>query len=74
MCRKGTWEYGPDLPAPLYEGCAVGTHLGLVVIGEFEDQAGTNSYILKDTVWSALPKSNYEHVNPGCGLGRIGNR
>jgi hypothetical protein len=72
--RAGKWEVGSDLPKPLYEGCAVGTHKGLAVIGEFEEEATTNVFILKDKSWYALPKSQHVHINPGCGLGKINGR
>ena len=40
VCRRDIWTWGPSLPFPLYEGCSVGTHLGLFVIGSFEDHRG----------------------------------
>ena len=61
----GVWTMGPALPFPLFEGCAVNTERGIVVLGDFEGGA-YNSYILEDGVWSPLPLSIYAHTKPAC--------
>ena len=68
-----TWSRGPDLPAPLFEGCSVATESGLVVIGWFET-GDTNTYIYdKSKRWRPLPKSHYSHTSPGCTLATVNN-
>lgn len=63
-----TWSKGVDLPAPLFEGCAVSTPLGLVVIGDFEE-GEPNGYILADNgVWSPLALTHFTHTNPACSM------
>ena len=71
MTRR--WSRGPSLPAPLFEGCAVGTNIGVVVIGDFES-GSYNTYILKGSEWKPLPLSTYAHTNPGCGLVTLNNK
>ena len=70
-----TWHLPPaQLPAPLFEGCAVSTSQGLVVIGDFE--AGLpNAYISQEgeAQWRSLPVSNFAHTNPACSLVTINN-
>ena len=67
------WARDPDLPAQLFEGCAVATPRGLVVIGEFEAGAA-NSYVLgAGGRWAALPLSHYRHTSPACSLATLGN-
>ena len=69
-----SWSLPPSqLPAPLFEGCAVSTHLGIVIIGDFE--AGQpNAYISRGDQWNKLPVSNYAHTNPGCSMVTIRNQ
>ena len=74
-------EYWPDsdswsvsniaLPAPLFEGCAVSTKAGLVVIGDFE--AGQhNGYILvAGQSWQPLPLTLFHHSAPACAAVRL---
>lgn len=71
--ETNSWSVSPvQLPAPLFEGCAVSTTFGIVVIGDFE--AGRpNAYILREGEWNHLPVSNYAHTNPGCSLVTINN-
>ena len=70
-----TWHLPPaQLPAPLFEGCAVSTSRGIVVIGDFE--AGLpNAYISQgsEAQWRPLPVSNYAHTNPACSVVTINN-
>ena len=66
-----TWSRGPDLPAPLFEGCAVATGSGLVVIGWFET-GDTNTYIYdRSKSWRPLSHSHYSHTSPGCTLATV---
>lgn len=62
---KGRWSRGPALPTPLFEGCAVASRLGLLVLGEF-DSGAANLYLLARGVWRAMPASRHPHVRPGC--------
>ena len=71
-----TWDLPPaQLPAPLFEGCAVSTSRGIVLIGDFE--AGLpNAYISQgegEDQWRPLPVSNFAHTNPGCSVVTITN-
>ena len=77
--RTNTWDLPTaQLPAPLFEGCAVSTSQGIVIIGDFE--AGLpNAYISQqgeaegEAQWRPLPVSNYAHTNPGCSVVTITN-
>ena len=71
--RSRTWAEGTRLPAPLFEGCAVETLLGVIVIGDFE-AGNPNAYILDRSKWKPLPLSNYAHTNPGCALVTINRK
>eukprot|EP00092_Neocalanus_flemingeri_P038357 GFUD01041760.1.p1 GENE.GFUD01041760.1~~GFUD01041760.1.p1 ORF type:complete len:360 (+),score=42.18 GFUD01041760.1:83-1081(+) len=63
--RSSIWSLGPRLPFPLFEGCAVNTDRGIVVLGDFEGGAA-NSYILVDGKWIPLPLSIYSQTKPAC--------
>ena len=65
------WSRGPALPAPLFEGCAAATRLGLLVLGEF-DSGDTNLYLLARGVWRGMPASRHPHVRPGCTVTTVG--
>ena len=72
--RTRSWSLHPSLlPAPLFEGCAVTTQRGIVIIGDFE--AGQpNAYISREDQWHRLPVSNYAHTNPACSVVTINNQ
>ena len=78
FCRTDRWSRGPPLPAPLYEGCTVGTHKGLFVVGSFEETDNPRNtmpaYLFKDNKWHQLPLLPFDDPNPGCGLGKINNK
>ena len=61
----GGWSSGVPLPFPLFEGCAVNTDSGIVVLGDFEG-GPFNAYILVDEQWHPLPPSTFYHANPAC--------
>ena len=61
----GGWSSGVPLPFPLFEGCAVNTESGIVVLGDFEGGPFT-AYILVDEEWHPLPPSTFYHANPAC--------
>ena len=61
----GIWSFGVPLPFPLFEGCAVNTDSGIVVLGDFEGGA-FNAYTLVDNMWHPLPRSIYYHTSPAC--------
>ena len=61
----GGWSSGVPLPFPLFEGCAVNTESGIVVLGDFEG-GPFNAYILVDEQWHPLPPSTFYHANLAC--------
>ena len=74
--RRGSWSQGPEMPAPLFEGCAVPVRRqGLLVLGDFE--AGeTNMYLLTGPggEWRAMPESRHYHSRPGCAVASLDGR
>ena len=72
--RKLTWRWGPNLPAALFEGCAVaGKDDDLFVLGYFES-GPTNFYLFdgKSGAWQEMPASPHQHIRPGCTMASLG--
>ena len=53
--RVGKWFEGANLPYDVLNACAVATHQGVIVLGDFGPDAGTNAYLLANgTQWVPL--------------------
>ena len=59
------WASGVPLPYPLFEGCAVNTGAGVVVVGDFEG-GFFNAYILDQGLWQPLSPTLFYHATPAC--------
>ena len=71
--RNMAWRWGPDLPAAIFEGCAVaGKDDGLFVLGYFES-GPTNFYLFdgKSGEWQEMPASPHQHTRPGCTMASL---